>query len=235
MTYSIKWLSVCHTNITFISSTLRIASTKEPVLSSFLLSTTDPTPTPTTDVIADIIFVMDSSQTVTLRAYGQEKAFVKEMAKHLNVYPGKSRAALITYGSTAYRVDTFGNTRFEDSVDRARSMGGARRIDLALQKAAELLTFARRSVPKLLVLVTAGNQQSGPQSPDYATTLIKARGGRSFVVMVGRRPDENEFSKIVEKPTDRFRVPPFDGIQPYAASLSKGIEKSLKEGEFVFT
>ena len=173
---------------------------------------------------------MDSSQTVTLEAYRQEKSFVKEMAKHLNVYPGESRAALITYGSTAYRVDTFGNAQFEDSVDQARSMGGARRIDLALQKAAQLLTFARLSVPKILVLLTAGNQQSGSQSPDYATRLIQTRGGRLFVVMVGRGPDENEFNKIVEKPTDAFRVPPFDSIQPYAAPLSKGIEKSLREG-----
>lgn len=187
-------------------------------------------PRPTTNVIADIIFLIDSSRSVTLEAYQQEKAFVKEMARHLNVYPGESRAALITYGSTAYRVYTYGNTRFEDSVDRARYMGGTRRIDLALQKAAQLLTFSRLSVPKFLVLLTAGNQQSGPQSPDYATRLIQARGGRSFVVMVGRGPDENIFNKIVEKPTDTFRVPPFDRIQPYALPLSKGIEKSLEEG-----
>lgn len=173
---------------------------------------------------------MDSSRSVTLEAYRQEKSFVKEMARHLNVYPGESRAALITYGSSAYRVYTFGNTRFEDSLDRARYVGGARRIDLALQKAAQLLTFARLSVPKLLVLLTAGNQQSGPQSPDYATSLIQARGGRSFVVMVGRGPDENKFNKIVEKPTDTFRVPPFDRIQLYAVPLSKDIEKSLTEG-----
>ena len=173
---------------------------------------------------------MDSSQTVTPEAYRQEKSFVKEMAKHLNVYPGESRAALITYGSTAYTVDTFGTTRFDNSVDRAQSIRGARRIDLALQKAAQMLNDARRPVPKLLVLLTAGNQQSGPQSPDYATRLIQNRGGRSFVVMVGREPDENEFNKLVEKPSDTFRVPPFDGIQPYAAPLSKGIERSLREG-----
>lgn len=187
-------------------------------------------PRPTTNVIADIIFLIDSSRSVTLEAYQQEKAFVKEMARHLNVYPGESRAALITYGSTAYRVYTYGNTRFEDSVDRARYVGGTRRIDLALQKAAQLLTFSRLSVPKFLVLLTSGNQQSGPQSPDYATRLIQARGGRSFVVMVGRGQDENIFNKIVEKPTDTFRVPPFDRIQPYALPLSKGIEKSLEEG-----
>lgn len=209
-----------------------LPKTEEP----FPTSTQPPTaattlkPRPTTDVMADIIFLMDSSQAVSQEAYRQEKTFVKEMAMHLNVYPGESRAALITYGYTAYTVNTFGNTRFDDSVDRAPSIRGARRIDLALQKAAQLLTFARRSVPKLLVLLTAGNQQSGPQSPDYATSLIQARGGRSFVVMAGREPDEKEFNKIVEKPADTFRVPLFNRIQPYAAPLSKGIEKSLKEG-----
>ena len=59
---------------------------------------------------------------------------------------------------------------------------------------------------------------------------VQSRGGKSFVVMIGREPDENEFYKIVEKTADAFRVPSFDGIQPYAAPLSKGIEESLKEG-----
>lgn len=193
-------------------------------------STTEEPPPRTTNVNADIIFLMDSSQTITEEAYRKEKFFVKAMAKHLNVSPGKSRAALITYGSTAFTVDTFGNTRFDDSVDRARSMTGERRIDQALLQAVQLLSSARPSVPKLVVLLTAGNQQSGTQSPEDAARRIQSRGGKSFVVMVGREPDENEFYKIVDKPPDAFRVPSFDGIQPYAAPLSKGIEESLKEG-----
>lgn len=196
-----------------------------------VLDSTEPPPRRTTNVNADIIFLMDSSQTVTQEAYRKEKSFVKALAKHFNVSPGdQSRAAVITYGSAAFTVVTFGDTRFGDSVDRARSVSGERRIDRALLEAEQLLSSARRSVPKLVVLLTAGNQQSGSPSPEYAARLVQSGGGKPFVIMVGREADGNEFHKIVKKPTDVFRVPSFDGIEPYAAPLAKTIENNLKEG-----
>lgn len=193
----------------------------------------DPTPGPTpglTSVIADIIFLMDSSQTVSQEAYRKEKSFVKLIAKHLNVSPGKSRAALITYGSTASLAYPFGNTNFDDPVDRARSISGVRRLDLALQEAARILTSTTSSVPKLVVLLTAGNQASGSPSPEIAGRLVRARGGIPFAIMIGREPDENEFIKVVEKPAHVFKVPSFDGMEPYAGPLAKRIEDNLKEG-----
>ena len=194
------------------------------------LGSGDDTEDSTTNVNADVIFLMDSSQTVSSEAYRKEKSFVKTIAKHLNVSPGKSRAAIVTYGSSASVVYSFGNTRFDDSVDRARFVSGVRRLDLALQEASQLLTSARPSVPKLVVLLTAGNQASGSPSPDVAGRLVRTRGGKPFVIMIGREPDEDVFVNVVEKSTHLFKVPSFDGMQPYAGPLAKRIEENLKEG-----
>lgn len=85
--------------------------------------------------------------------YIKEKDFIKSLAKFLNVRPGHSRAALVTYGSQAFRVVNFGETdtlkAFEHAVDRAGKAGGPRRIDRALASAAIMLDESRRNVPKV--------------------------------------------------------------------------------------
>lgn len=176
----------------------------------------------------DILFLMDSSETVSVESYRKEKSFVKSMAKYFNVSPRKSRAALLTYGSSVSVLYPFGNVKFNDSVDVARFINGVRRLDLALQEAYRLLSSARPSVPKPVVLLTSGNQASGSPSPKDASRLLRSRGGKSFVIMIGREPDEDEFVKLVERRSQVFKVPSFDGMEPYAVPLAKRIEENLK-------
>lgn len=96
---------------------------------------------------------MDSSTLVQSREYLNEKQFVKSLAKFLNVRPGHSRAALVTYGSRAFRVVNFDGTKtikeFEYAVDGAGKAGGPRRIDTALSTAATMLYESRPNVPKV--------------------------------------------------------------------------------------
>ncbi|XP_068690493.1 collagen alpha-3(VI) chain-like [Montipora foliosa] len=176
----------------------------------------------------DVIFLMDSSQPISFQAYRRQKTFIKSMVKHFNVSPGKSRVALVTYGSSASAEYLFGDTMFDQFVDGARFVGGVRRVDLAMQEAARLLSSTRQSVEKPVILLTGGNQEGG-LSPDVAARMVRTRGGRPFVIMISREPDEAEFLKVVETSNHLFRVPSFERMELYAASLAKRIRGYVKE------
>lgn len=58
------------------------------------------------------------------------------MGRYLNVHPNMSRAALITYGSTArtsFTFDEYQANEFEQLVNGAMFIGGSRRMDKAIE------------------------------------------------------------------------------------------------------
>lgn len=96
---------------------------------------------------------MDASANVGTDNFGRQKAFVKLLARSLNVAPGGSRAALITYSNNAVTVVPLGGYEtvhdFESTLDRiVFYYGGERRMDLALKEAADLFQKARAGVQR---------------------------------------------------------------------------------------
>ena len=183
-----------------------------------------------TNVNADIIFLTDSSQTVSPQAYRLEKSFVKVLAQYLNVSPGKSRGAFVTYGSTALPVYPLGTTGFYNYIDSARYVDGVRRLDVVLQDALQILRFSREEVPSLIVLITTGNQALGAPPAEIAARQVGNLGGKLFVIMVGSEPREDEFLKLVENRAHLFRVPSIFGMASSVNSLALQIEEILRKG-----
>ena len=76
--------------------------------------------------------------------------------------PNKSRTALITYGNRPQVVYGFENDLSSDAlqkkIDSALQMGGGRRIDRALEEGVQLMKTSEQSVPKIVFLITAGQQ-----------------------------------------------------------------------------
>ena len=96
---------------------------------------------------------MDASANVGTDNFGRQKAFVKLLARSLKVAPGRSRAALITYSNNAVTVVPLGGYEtvhdFESTLDRiVFYYGGERRMDLALEEAADLFQKARAGVQR---------------------------------------------------------------------------------------
>ena len=87
---------------------------------------------------------------------------MKTLIKTLNSLPAKSRTALITYGNRPRVVFGLDNDLNKDAlqreIDSAQPMGGGRRIDRALEEGVRLMTNSTQSVPKIVLLVTAGRQ-----------------------------------------------------------------------------
>ena len=169
------------------------------------------------------MFLIDASSFVTRDNLIKEKNFVKSLAKFLNVAPEASRASLVLFGTLPNTELRFNDSRtlgdFSDGVDKARALGGFRRIDRALDEAANVLVDKRRGVPHIVVLVTTGKQsRSDDGIPlDGALEPLEKLGAHTFVVAIGHDPDTS---------TNVLSVPSIDGLSSGVYNMAKRIKNT---------
>jgi len=182
------------------------------------------------DNIADIVFLLDTSDGVNSLNFKKEKAFVKLLAKRLNVSPGKSQAALIPFGSSSTLAIDFNSYNsfqaFETLVDRVSSIGGARRIDKAFQVASQVFRNSRSSVPKLVILLTTGQQPQNAPSLAESAVPLHSIGAMFYVVSIANDLDRKYFEVLVEDSTEHVsEVSWFDSLNEVLPQLTRGIEE----------
>ena len=152
---------------------------------------------------------MDSSFDVTEEGYIRQKAFLKDMARYLNISSGRSRAAVITYGNNANLVAGYSAlSTFDEAVERAPFVGGGRRTDLALEDAGRLLSEARPYKAKWVFLLTAGPHPTTPGVKPLAeaSTPVRERSDKVYVVAIGNRVNIRELQDVVVDPKDVYSV-----------------------------
>ena len=185
------------------------------------------------NIIADVVVLVDSSDSVTSLNFQLEKKFVIALARSLNVAPDRSRASVIFYGSkynTVLSLDEATNLDgLKRAVDSASYVDGTRRMDLALDAAASVMNQATRDVPKIVILLTAGKQGSSNTAFPFRN-VVKALtdlGAQTYVVAISSKPDKQELVALVDEREDIFEVPQFEGLLPQSTQISKSIaEKS---------
>lgn len=175
---------------------------------------------------ADIVFVIDCSSDVPYREYGTQKAFVKSLTKYLNVQPGHSRVALVTYGSRAMPVVQFDDSRtiirFFSELTRAPYLGGGRRVDTALGIAMRIFGNARENVPKVVLLFMAGRQSrvTGALPLRDSVRQLHQQGVGTFIFRIGSQPEIRELHSAVDRPENVISFSSFaamDARVPYVA------------------
>lgn len=181
------------------------------------------------DVTADIVIMVDSSAAVGGKNYGKEKEFVKSLARLVNITSGKSRIAVVVYsGSTilAVRFDGYKSLdEFDKALDEIPLLGGPyRRMDLALRSAGQVLSSARKDVPKIAVLLTAGSQVPGGISLNSATKQLRSLNASTLVVALGKQYSKPELSAVVTAPKDLFELASFDSLALHARTIGQAIE-----------
>lgn len=155
---------------------------------------------------ADIIFLMDSSFDVDQNTFNRQKSFVKSMVRSLTLSPEKSRVAVIGFGNVPIEVVRFSSSQdvaaITREVDNARKVVGRRNIAKVLEFVSSVLDKARPSVPKVVILLTAGSEL-------YLTAPSKALrdlGTNRYVIAIGPNADEEELTPIIDEPRDMFTV-----------------------------
>ena len=170
---------------------------------------------------------MDSSSEVTQSNYRDEKEAVKSMARSLKVPSGRSKASVITYGSIPSRVVKFNSyqsfSSLENAIDRAPRIGGRRRIDLALEDAGKLLSEARPSVRRNVILFTSGRTDTSSRDLYESAKRIFDENAELFIIAIGRRPYFKELTGAVKNPQDVFNVSSFTNLVGVYEKVTKNV------------
>lgn len=173
-----------------------------------------------------MVFILDASTPVGKQNFDKEKAFVKLLARSLNVSPGNSRAAIITYSTNPFTVIPLGGystvQEFERILDAIEVYGGDRRMDRALKEAVGLFQKARPGVDRKVILLTAGNQTVGDDEEplDKIKKMLLDVGALPFIVAIGEDHDIPTLTTAVEDPKDIFEVPSFDDLLSQVSSTA---------------
>lgn len=179
---------------------------------------------------ADITFLVDSSSSVRPLHYQKEKEFVKKLSKYLNIKPGASRAAFITFGSqskTAFEYDDYQTLpQMEALIDGASYVGGNRRILPALEKASSVMAVSRPLVPRIVVIVTSGRPFIISGNEEKAVKSLHDAGVNTFVVVIGKDLDKNELLKVVSRPQNLIPIDTFNQLGSSAPSVANDISSS---------
>ena len=97
------------------------------------------------DYVANVMFLIDSSQMSNIRDFKRQKDFTKIIARLLNLQQGRSRAGVLSFGNVAETSIAFGQYsdvfEFNRAMDLIPMVGGERRLDKALKKA--LVAFSK--------------------------------------------------------------------------------------------
>ena len=185
---------------------------------------------------ADVVFLIDSSSDVSWENFLREKDFVKSITTFMNADQNDTRLAAITYGRFAqgHEVGLVNESDvFLSNLNRAPYVGGQRRMDLAIEKAAEILEGSRFLVPKVVVLLTAGkNSFDGRKLLANASQGLQDLGVTAYVVAIGRNADIKELGSIVDDERDIFNVSQFARLPVTSDSISKAIIDRAGKLEF---
>ena len=179
----------------------------------------------------EVIFMMDASLRVTQEVLNNEKAFVKSLAYNFNISPRGPRGSAVIYGQRPYTIASFTEPDFNGKVDTASLLRLPRRMDLALEHAARMLSTTENVGRKIVVLLAAGRQAPGGKDLGEAIKPLLNLGTQTFIVAIGEDPSRQELLPIVHRPQDIFQVPSSSSLLVRVESIARQIRE--KPGEYI--
>ena len=167
---------------------------------------------PRSKFAADIAFIVDSSASVSPFQYARAKQFVTILSDYLNVVPGRSRGAFITFGESPVVVFTFDSYKllsgYRTQVTEAPYLGGVSSISSTMSAAATLFPDARGSFPWIAILVTPWRPddiQDSRRLEILARPLLN-RGVWLYVLSIGENPYVGWLRPMLVETRDAFSV-----------------------------
>ena len=181
--------------------------------------------------LADIVFIMDSSDRVGNENYQKQKDFVKVIAGSFGIQPGGSRAGVILYSDQATSNIRLNDYLYEEDfareVDRLPYMKGETRIGKALELAATQLMVPidgiRPGLVKIIMLLTAGGQLNRNDTIllDAAMQMLKHMAAKVIVIGVGEEVDKSEMRSLVAHRKNVLLEKSFDSLLLKTRQIAK--------------
>jgi len=181
-----------------------------------------------TTFIGDIVFLMDSSSQISPREFFQEKYFVKTVSAILNVSPGKSEAAVISYANDVEILTKFEKkltvAEYEGLIDNAVLKAGSGDIAKALKAAVQVAREGRYAYPKIAILIIA--EKYDTKNFNEFHQALNGLGVKLYIIAISRNVDEKNFLPLMYHPDDIFPVDSFDFVQSAARPIGHKIHRS---------
>ena len=115
-------------------------------------------------------------------------------------------------------------------MDKLSPVGGSRRIDRALDAAVTLLKNVPSDRSKLVIIITAGKQDSGfGNTLASAGSPLHAMRAQTYVVAIGREPNVLELRPVHRFDSNLFVVSSFASLEPRTRPIAKHIAERIGE------
>lgn len=184
-----------------------------------------------------MVFIIDSSRSISYDNFAKEKNFVEQAAEALGISPDHSQGALVVFSDDAKVEANFGDyptlREFDFEVDHLRHQLGSRtRIDKGLKTAAlDVFPKARPGIRKIALLLTDGEQTKNVgESLKTASGRLRKQGVRVIAVGIGNKVVESELKSIAEREDDVILAKNFNDLLRQLSSIThKACGKSSLE------
>ncbi|XP_076454604.1 uncharacterized protein LOC143289502 [Babylonia areolata] len=176
----------------------------------------------------DLVFILDSSGSVSVKDFERAKQFAAHVVDAMNVSQDATRIADIVYGTDVHIHFDFNNiTAVKSNLLNTTKFGGGTNTSGALDQARAILydsTYgARENVKKVAVLVTDGMSNSFLDTK-RAARLLKDQGTTVFAIGIGNI-NRKELEAVASDPvcSHVFILDGFDKIYSIITEIQKSV------------
>ncbi|XP_036603641.1 von Willebrand factor A domain-containing protein 1 [Trichosurus vulpecula] len=198
-----------------------------------------PEPGPATHTPAaqgDLLFLLDSSASVSYYEFSRVKEFVGQLVQLLPLGPGAVQTSMVHVGSEPTVEFPFDQHRSgaaaQEAIRAAKQLMGDTNTGLALDLAKEQLfttkAGARPGVRKVMVWVTDGGSSDDAQAPMQA---LKDLGVTVFIVSTGRGNFLDLSAAASQPPEKHLRFVDVDDLQIIIPELRGSILEAMRPQE----
>ncbi|KAI0239671.1 hypothetical protein LSAT2_009633 [Lamellibrachia satsuma] len=177
------------------------------------------------DCKADVIFVLDSSDSYGVLNWFNIKQFIMDIVQGLKVGENQTRIGMISY-STMVRSDFYLGQYFETSVIlpliwASDYMAGMTNTADGIDEMRQMFRQHKRAdVKQIAILVTDGKSNLNQEFTIQNAEAAEADGIDIFVVGLGEAVDQEEIAAIATDPSFIYDVTSFDTVNGVAQSIN---------------
>jgi len=174
--------------------------------------------------LVDLVFVLDSSGSITNARFSIVKEMVVSVVNELDVRMDRTRVGLIYWSNeafVAFNMNDYGQVKQDvvEAIRRVPYRGNWTQSQAALRLVYDT-AFQRRNgdrdgVPNVAVFVSDGNSNVFPQLTPVQASVVRMNGIRVVAVGLGDFVNVAELSMIASRPLDANMLihPSFDQLE----------------------
>lgn len=192
----------------------------------------------------DLAFAVDTSASISADNFETQKAAVIMLARSFDLSKLGTHAAVIVYGTDASVDIKLGQyetiEEFSDAVRKLKYKGGETRIDKALAMATSQVftpeNGGRSGMPKMLIIMTDGQQTSAPDAVplDKVVVPLRSSGVKIVTIAIGKEVDKYELIALSESRDNIHHVQSFETLFETVTDVGQSLcQKASKQTKLV--